>query len=113
MVDVPEQAAFNPYAQSSPQPYPATPYVAGPPQGLSIVSMVLGIVAVLVLFTGLSWLPGMAAIITGHLAQRSQPSAKPFWLTGLITGYVAAGVSLLVAAFFTLAIVLAVVRSGT
>jgi hypothetical protein len=46
--------------------------------------MILGIVSVLC--CGLV-LVGVAAVITGHLAQRSQPYAKGFWLTGIICGY--------------------------
>ncbi len=63
--------------------YTYSPPPAGPPQGLSITSMVLGIAG---LFFGL--LVSIAAVITGHMAQRSQPHAKPFWITGIITGYI-------------------------
>ena len=78
------------------QPYAAQP--AGPPKGLSVTSMVLGIVGVL--FAGVGLLLSIGAIITGHLAQRSQPYAKGFWLTGIITGYVGAGIALLVIFFY-------------
>ena len=72
---------------SNQQPiYPAAAYSpapVGPPQGLAITSMVLGIVG---LFLGI--LLSIAAVITGHMAQKQQPHARPFWLTGLITGYI-------------------------
>ena len=56
--------------------YAYTPPPAGPPQGLSITSMILGIAG---LFFG--FLVSIAAVITAHMAQKSQPYAKPFWLT--------------------------------
>ena len=87
------------YAQ---QPGPAqpgyaayTPMPAGPPQGLSLASMITGIAAVLLSFGSLGFLPAVAAVILGHLGQRRQPYARPFWLTGLVTGYIALGISLI------------------
>jgi hypothetical protein len=104
-------SAANPYYQQQqvqpgvPQPYAYQPYQAGPPSGLAIASMVLGIAG---FFFGLL---SIGAIITGHMAQRSQPHARPFWLTGLITGYIGLGIGLLIAliyigyfAFFILAL---------
>ena len=91
----------NPYAASvppqytQPQPYNYGPYVPQPPQGLSIVSMVLGIVGLLLSFGGAGFLLNVAAVITGHMATKRQPYAKGFWLTGIITGYVGLGFSLL------------------
>lgn len=54
------------------------------PKGLSIASMVLGISSVI-----LGWLmiPQIAAIITGHLALRREPSGKGMSITGLVLGY--------------------------
>ncbi len=52
--------------------------------------MVLGIIGVLAF--GFFAISSIAAIITGHMAQRSQPHAKGFWLTGLITGYAGLGI---------------------
>jgi hypothetical protein len=92
----PAAAQPNPYAQpSQPQPYGYGPYVPQPPQGLSITSMVLGIVGLLLTLTGFGFLINVAAVITGHLAARRQPYAKGFWLTGIITGYVGLGISLI------------------
>jgi len=73
------------------QPYATQP--AGPAQGLAITSMVLGIVGVL--FFGWGFPISLAAVITGHMAQKRQPWAKPFWITGLITGYVGLGISVI------------------
>jgi hypothetical protein len=88
----------NPYAHAAPaqpQPYNYGPYVPQPPQGLSITSMVLGIVGLLLSFFGSGFLLNVAAVITGHLASKRQPYAKPFWLTGIITGYIGVGFALL------------------
>jgi hypothetical protein len=103
--------AANPYVQNSSTPqyaapqYGGQPYQygapAGQPKGLAITSMVLGIVSIVCCWIGLV---AIAAIITGHLAQRSQPHARGFWLTGLITGYVGLGISLLYGVFFVISI---------
>jgi len=77
----PNQQPPNQQPLSSPAAY--SPGAAGPPQGLAITSMVLGIVG---LFLGA--LLSIAAVITGHMAQKQQPHARPFWLTGLVTGYI-------------------------
>ena len=55
--------------------------------------MVLGIVSVVLFGWGL--LPAIAAIILGHLAQKKQTYARPFWLTGLITGYLGAAIGVI------------------
>lgn len=85
-------APANPYAQpaaaaapGAPQPYAYGPYVPQPPKGLSITSMVLGLVGIL--FCGTLFPASLAAVITGHLAVKRQPYAKGFWLTGIISGY--------------------------
>jgi hypothetical protein len=89
------QASPNPYAATAPAAYEPGVYAtaAGPAQGLSIASMVTGIVSVLLSFVWLGFLPAVAAVVLGHIAQKRQPYAKPFWLTGLITGYVIAGIT--------------------
>lgn len=98
--------ATNPYAAPaavSALPYPAPdPYaataaypVAGPPQGLAITSMILGITGILLSFVFFGFLPALAAVITGHLAQKRQPHARGFWLTGIITGYVGIGIAVI------------------
>lgn len=81
----------SPYGQGS-SPYGQTGYgqpayygmPATQPKGLSIASMVCGIASVI-----LGWLmiPQIAAIITGHLALRREPSGKGLSITGLVLGY--------------------------
>jgi hypothetical protein len=56
--------------------------------------MVIGIFSIVLVGWGL--LPAIAAIIIGHIAQKKQPYARPFWLTGLITGYIGAAIGLIV-----------------
>lgn len=95
----------SPPAVATPQPYGAPPPYAPaqassygpvtPPQGLSITSMILGISGLVLLFFWIGLLPSIAAVITGHLAQRSQPHARGFWLAGLITGYIGVGLAVL------------------
>ncbi|MDJ0334197.1 hypothetical protein QMG83_03055 [Salinibacterium sp. G-O1] len=91
-----------PYASpaAAPQPNPYAPVAAGPVQTLSIVAMIVGILGVLMSFVGLGFLPALAAVIMGHLAQKRQPWAKPFWVTALVTGYVGLGISLIAGLFF-------------
>ena len=108
----------NPYAQpavyTQPNPYaaPGQPpaYGSAPPayapqqqyygveqsKTLSIVSMILGIAGVIFLGP----LGGIPAVITGHMAQKRQPYAKGFWLTGIITGYLAIAWGVLVLLLF-------------
>lgn len=103
----------NPYAASSPASPPQNPYsvqptyAPGPPRGLAITSMILGICGVTICC--LTFLPSLAAVITGHIAQRSQPYAKPFWLTGIITGY--AGIA--VAVLYWLVVLVSIIASAT
>jgi Domain of unknown function (DUF4190) len=84
------QSAYPPSYQS---PYFGAPQ---PPKGLSIASMVLGIVGVFFsLGYGFGLLPSIAAVITGHLARKRQPYASSMSLAGLICGYIGIGISVL------------------
>lgn len=79
------------------QPYAQGYGTPAPPKTLSLISMILGIVGVLFsLAYGSGILFSIAAVILGHLGKRRESlAAKPFWLTGLITGYVGIGMALL------------------
>ena len=106
-------AAPNPYAAAppapgAPQPYAYGPYVPQPPKGLSITSLILGIVGVV--FCGTLFLVSVAAIVTGHLAAKRQPYAKGMWLTGLITGYVGAGIGLIWIGLWTISLIASLSR---
>jgi succinate dehydrogenase/fumarate reductase cytochrome b subunit len=85
-----------------PTPPPSTPYASapGPTKSpiLSILSLIFGILGVvlsLFLF-GTGFLPGAAAVVLGFMGRRKEPQAKGMWLTGLITGFVAVGIAIIV-----------------
>lgn len=72
---------------------PANPYgqpsyygVAAEPKGLSIASMICGIIGIVT--GGFLAVPQIAAVILGHIALKKEPAGRGFALTGLITGYV-------------------------
>jgi hypothetical protein len=100
----------GPYSQTG-VPYGQPGYFSAPePKTLSIASMVCGIASVIM---GFLLLPQIAAIVTGHLALKREPSGKGMSITGLVLGYLCL---LGYAAFWLLLIVgLAVARttSGT
>ncbi len=75
----------SPYSLQ-PGPYAQPGYYGMPaePKTLSIASMVCGIASVIM---GWLLLPQIAAIITGHMALRREPSGKGMSITGLVLGY--------------------------
>ncbi len=74
-----------PYSQPA-GPYGQPPYYGAPaePKTLSIASMVCGIASVIM---GWLLLPQIAAIVTGHMALKREPSGKGMSITGLVLGY--------------------------
>ena len=115
------------YAPAPPPPYSAgqpaagqayaagQPYVAGepvPPRGLALASMITGIAGLVLAFAGVGFLPAVAAVVLGHIAQRKQPYARPFWLTGIITGYVGVAIGLITAAFWII-LIIASINTGS
>jgi hypothetical protein len=85
-----------------PTPPPSTPYASAPAPTkspiLSILSLIFGILGVLLsLFLfGTGFLPGAAAVVLGFLGRRKEPQAKGMWLTGIITGFVAIGIAIII-----------------
>jgi hypothetical protein len=86
------QSQYGAYNQP-PSPYnqPAGPYgepgyygVPVEPKTLSIASMVCGIASVIM---GWILLPQIAAIITGHMALKREPTGKGMSVAGLVLGY--------------------------
>jgi Domain of unknown function (DUF4190) len=86
------QSRYGAYNQP-PSPYnqPAGPYgqpgyygMPAEPKTLSIASMVCGIASVIM---GWILLPQIAAIITGHMALKREPTGKGMSITGLVLGY--------------------------
>lgn len=89
-----------------PTPPPASPYVApapgaGPKQGLSLASFILGLVGLVlgwIPFIGiLGFLAAVAAVILGFIAKAKEKQApKWMWIVGLIAGFVAIVIGLIV-----------------
>jgi hypothetical protein len=84
-----QSAAYNQpqYQYHQPtSPYGPPGYYGMPaePKTLSIASMVCGIASVIM---GWILLPQIAAIVTGHLALKREPSGKGMSITGLVLGY--------------------------
>jgi len=100
-----------------PTPPPSAPYAPAPTTGkspvLSILALIFGILGVvlsLFLF-GSGVLPGAAGVVLGFLGRRKEPQAKGLWLTGIITGFVAVGLAIIV--WIGLAIFAASVNAAT
>lgn len=92
----------NPMSDYQPTPPPATPYASAPTPTkspvLSILSLIFGILGVvlsLFLF-GSGVLPGAAAVVLGFIGRRKEPQAKGMWLTGIITGFIAVAIAIIV-----------------
>jgi hypothetical protein len=81
----PYNQAAGPYGQAA-SPYGQPGYYGVPaePKTLSIASMVCGIASVIM---GFLLLPQVAAIVTGHMALKREPSGKGMSITGLVLGY--------------------------
>lgn len=95
----PQPAAQQPYGQPAQSPYYAPQAGYGqpvPPRGLSIASMVCGIVGLVMSFFLIGFLPALAGVILGHIGMKKEPAAKGFSLTGIITGYAGLALSLIV-----------------
>jgi hypothetical protein len=73
-----------PYSQAGPYGQPGYYGVPAEPKTLSIASMVCGIASVIM---GFLLLPQLAAIVTGHMALKREPSGKGMSITGLVLGY--------------------------
>ncbi|MHA7159282.1 DUF4190 domain-containing protein [Glutamicibacter endophyticus] len=79
-------------------PYPMNQPQRPEPTGLSVASLVLGLVSMVGLFIII--LVPLAGVITGHLAYRREPAGRSLSLPGLITSWVGVGLALLCYAFF-------------
>lgn len=95
----PEQPAPPPAA--SPPAYATAP-AAGPKQGLSLTSFILGLAGLV-----FSWAPGfgflvaLAAVILGFLGKSKEPQAPRWmWLVGIITGFVGIFFALVILIFW-------------
>lgn len=88
----PPGSAYNPYGQ------PAYYGMPPEPKGLSIASMCCGIAA----FVGFGFfiLPQIAAVILGHLALKREPGSRGMAIAGLVMGYAAIALTILVIVIF-------------
>src|SRR5690606_2997412 len=93
--EAPAAPAANPYAAPAAAGYaPAEPVK----QTLSLVSFIIGIIAVLLSFAwGIGFIPGIVAVVLGLRGKKKVPAA-PKWMsgTGIVTGFVAIGIGLIV-----------------
>ena len=79
--------AQNQYGQNA---YAPNPYAepAGGPTGLSLSSMVIGIVSLV--FLGWLMVPQIVGIVLGHIGlHKESPQGRGYAIAGLITGYLA------------------------
>ena len=90
-----EQPATPPAASATPAYAPAA---AGPKQGLSLTSFILGLAALVFSWAlGFGFLVAVAAVVLGFLGKAKEPQApKWMWLVGIITGFVAIFIALIV-----------------
>ena len=100
----PEEPATPPAAPAAPAYAPAP--AAGPKQGLSLTSFILGLAALVFSWAlGFGLLVAIAAVILGFLGKSKEPQAPRWmWLVGIITGFVAIFIALIVLIFWIIAL---------
>lgn len=74
----PQQYGVQPYAPVYPAPYP---YPASPPKGLSISSMVIGLVS---LFFGFTFVLPVVGFVLGLMGLRREPAGRAMAITGVV-----------------------------
>jgi MFS family permease len=78
----PQQYGVQPYAQPYAPVYPAPyPYPASPPKGLSISSMVIGLVS---LFFGFTFVLPVVGFVLGLMGLRREPAGRAMAITGVV-----------------------------
>lgn len=78
----PPQYGMQPYAQPYAPVYPAPyPYPASPPKGLSISSMVIGLVS---LFFGFTFVLPVVGFVLGLMGLRREPAGRAMAITGVV-----------------------------
>lgn len=106
---VPPAPIETPAYAPAPPAGPPTTYAPAQPRGLSLASMICGIAGVFLSLFSAGFLPSLAAVILGHIASKRQPQARALSLTGLITGYIGLGISIL----WGVILVIALIAHGT
>lgn len=114
--------AANPYAAPAAPGAPAGAYApaggyatAAPvKQTLSLIAFIAGLVGLLLsLAGGFGFLPALAAVILGFMGKKKEPQApKWMWLTGIITGFVGMGISLIWGILWVVATLLPLLMFG-
>jgi hypothetical protein len=96
-------------APATPPTPPTSPYVApvaGPKKALSLTSFIIGLAGVVLFLT--SWfaiLLGIAAVVLGFIGKAKEPGApKWMWLVGIIAGFVAIVLGVIVLIFVAIAV---------
>lgn len=79
------------------------------PSGLSVVSLVMGILSL----TGFGLILGIPAIITGVMALRRSAADRGLSWAGIITGSISTAISLLLLILFIIFIIVAAVGAGS
>jgi hypothetical protein len=106
-------AGYAPAGYANQQPAYYAPQQPQGPIGVSVASLVLGIVGVDFSFGfGIGLFPAIAGVITGHIGYSRQPRGKGFALAGLITGYVGILFSLIGVAFLIFFIIIGMNESN-
>lgn len=78
----PPQYGMQPYAQPYAPVYPVPyPYPASPPKGLSISSMVIGLVS---LFFGFTFVLPVVGFVLGLMGLRREPAGRAMAITGVV-----------------------------
>jgi hypothetical protein len=93
-----------------PEPTPYSASVAGPKQTLSLTSFILGLAGLLfgwIPFVGIiGFLAAIGAVVTGYMAKAREPQAPRWmWLVGIIAGFVAIAIGIIVLVVFIIGIV--------
>jgi hypothetical protein len=110
----PAAPAANPYAAPAAPAAPAGApgYATGTPvkQTLSLTSFIVGIASVIFVWIPvLGFLAAVAAVVLGFLAKKKEPAApKWMWIVGLIAGFLAIFISLIIGLFWVIAFIAAV-----
>lgn len=88
----------NPYANTYAQNYgPAVP-----PRGMSITSMVLGIVSLIATLFALGWLTAIPGVVFGHIGLKREPAGRGMAIAGLIMNYAALAIGIIILVFIVL-----------
>ncbi len=119
---VPPQPQYGQMAGPQSGYYTAPGYVMTPmvyadsgPKGLSITSMVLGIVGFIasIFGVGVLLIPQILAVIFGHIALKKEPGGRGMAITGLVLGYIGLAIGLVLLAILIIVAVIGAAAIST